>query len=233
MSTATAFPASAPAVASAGRFDSFRNIHKALRAAMAQALLQAGRVDPADAADVAATVEGVRGLLSLCAAHLAKEDAFIQPAMEARRPGSARERAAEHRHHEVAFRRLGSLVDAFEGRPSPESAAQLYRAVAVFMGENLLHMEQEEGQDNAVLWEAYSDEELVALEGRLVASLKPEELAAAFRLMVPALAPAERAHFLAGLRAKAPAPVFEGLFGLALSVLPDPAAARLRADLAA
>ena len=220
-----------PADAALGRFDVFHNIHKALRAAMAQVLVKAGQVDAADAADVAGTAEAVRGLLGLCTAHLAKEDTFIHPAMEARRPGSTRERADQHRHHEEAFRHLADLVEGFEGRPTPATAALLYRGVAVFMADNLLHMEQEESHDNSVLWDAYTDAELMELEGRLVASLKPEELAAAFRVMIPALAPAERAEFLAGIRAKAPDPVFEGLVGLALSVLPEPAAARLRADL--
>jgi hypothetical protein len=234
MSTSAPLLAEAPAEASAlGRFDGFHNIHKALRAAMAQVLVKAGAVDVADPADVAATAAAVRDLLTVCAAHLAKEDAFIQPAMEARRPGSARERAAEHRHHETAFGHLRDLVEGFEGRPAPATAALLYRGLAVFMADNLLHMEQEESHDNSVLWDAYTDAELMEIEGRLVASLKPEELAAAFRVMIPALAPAERTEFLAGIRAKAPAPVFEGLLGLACSVLPGPAAARLRAELAA
>lgn len=232
MSTATALLPEATASA-APRFDGFINIHKAVRAALAQTLVKAGAVDPADPADVAATAAAVRDLLALCAAHLGKEDAFIQPAMEARRPGSARERAAEHRHHEAAFGHLAGLLEGFEERPTAATAALLYRGLGIFMADNLLHMEQEESVDNAVLWDAYTDAELMELEGRIVAALKPEEMALAFRTMMPALAPAERAHLLAGIRAKAPAPAFEGLLGLACSVLAPAAAARLKADLAA
>lgn len=222
----------APARAAAPRFDGFTNIHKAIRAALAETLVLAGRVDAEDAADRAATIQAVRWLLTFCTMHLAKEDTYIHPAMEARRPGSTAARAAEHREHEEAFLHLASAVEAFEARPSAASAAFLYRGLAVFMAENLLHMEQEESTDNAVLWDAYSDAELAEIEGRIVASLKPEEAAEAFRVMLPALAPTERAQLLSGIRAKAPAPVFEMLSGVALSVLPAPAAARLRADLA-
>lgn len=230
--TSTLLATDTPSAPATRRFDGFINIHKAVRAALADTLVRTGRVDVADAGDRAATVAAVRDLLALCAAHLAKEDAYIQPAMEARRPGSAAGRAAEHRAHEEAFLHLATAVEAFEARPSAASAAFLYRGLAVFTAENLLHMEQEESTDNAVLWEAYSDAELMELEGRIVGSLAPEEMALAFRVMMPALAPSERAHLLAGIRAKAPAPAFEGLLALAASVLPEAAAARLRADLA-
>ena len=84
-----AAPDSAPATTTHPRFDIYAIIHKGLRAAMTDALLAAGRVDARDAREVTDTVARVDALLGFCQLHLEKENKFVHPAMEARRPGSA------------------------------------------------------------------------------------------------------------------------------------------------
>jgi hypothetical protein len=48
----------------------------------------------------------------------------------------------------------------------------------------------------------------MALHGRLVASLPPEENLFTLRWMIPAMTPAERLQVLGGMQAHAPAPAF-------------------------
>jgi hypothetical protein len=88
---------------------------------------------------------------------------------------------------------------------------KLYRHLALFVAENFQHMHVEETVHNAALWAHYSDAELAALHGRLMASLAPRELLDTARWMLPALSPVERAGLLRGMKAEAPPQAFEAM----------------------
>ncbi len=215
MEQATAVPGTAQGTA---RHDLYANIHKAVRASLTDALLAAGRLDTADAQELAATVAALRETLALCRDHLDTENALVHPALEARRPGSTRRIAGEHEDHAAAIAALVQQVNALANAPRAERdarAAALYRDFALFVGENFVHMHTEETAHNAVLWDAYTDDELVALENTIKAHHAPAVMARALRWMLPAITPRDRAAMLSGLRAAAPAAVFDGVLALA------------------
>lgn len=204
--------------AAAPRYEIYRGIHKALRAFMADALLAVGRMDPLDEEEVAQTLLHLRGLLTLCAGHVRHENEFIHAAMEARRPGSSRGTGEDHAGHEDAIEALEVAVCAVERAPLAERGAvamRLYRELALFVAENFEHMHVEESHNTAVLWEAYTDEEIRGIHGALLATIDPQEMAVVMRWMLPALSHPERVGMLQGLRATAPAPVFQGVLGIA------------------
>lgn len=196
----------------------YAEIHKAIRSALSHALVQVGRLDTQDETELASTLHELRDLLRICTSHLHHEDRFVHAAMEARRPGSSATTDGDHRHHEAAILALQAVVDELAAAPAEARAGvatRLYAELGRFTAENLEHMAVEETQNNAALWDAYTDGELYALEGALIASLTPEEMGLAMRWMIPALTPQERAAKLAAIREKAPAPVFHSLLGLA------------------
>jgi len=202
----------APATtAAAPRVDIYAGIHKAMRAMMMDTLHAVGRMDVHDGAELHAACERVLELGDACTGHLEHENGFIHPAMEARRPGSSRHVAGEHAEHLAAIaelrRAVSGLCAASRGPAREQAALALYRKLALFVAENFVHMHAEEIEHNQVLWACYGDDELQALEGRIVASLPPAENLMYLRWMVPAMAPAERAALLAGMQAAAPAPV--------------------------
>ncbi len=218
------------------RHDIYAIIHKALRAALADALLAAGRIDTGDPRDVERTVGAVRDTLEFCRDHLETENGFVHPAMEARRPGSTRAIAGEHIAHAAAIARLSGRVDALERASGPERAAQaaaLYLEFALFTGENFVHMHAEEVEHNRVLWSAYTDAELVALENAIKAHHPPAAMTRALRWMLPAMTPGERAAMVAGIRAAAPAAVYGGALALARAHVDAGGFAKLEAALAA
>jgi hypothetical protein len=53
----------------------------------------------------------------------------------------------------------------------------------------------------------------------IVSSIPPDEMAASLALMLPAMNIDDRTELLGGIRATAPAEAFEGVWGLAASVL--------------
>lgn len=186
------------------RYNIYSHPHKALRLALGEVLAAAGRVDSRVDADVAGLTGQVRELLLFCRTHLEKEEAFVHPAMEARRPGSAAGTKHDHRDHLAAFEQLEVDLRALEeatGECRDAAATQLYRHLALFAADNLVHMHAEETENNAALWEAYTDDELHALEQRLVASIPPAIMQMTLRWMLPALNPVERAEL--ELRARA------------------------------
>jgi len=232
---AHAGPVDGQPAAARSRRDIYAFIHKALRAAMTDALLAVGRLDAADAREVTATVVRVDALLEFCGFHLDKENAYVHPALEARAPGATRRIADEHRDHEAAIAGLRRKLDALARSPSARRAGaahELYLALSVFVGENLLHMHEEETSHNATLWDCYSDSEIAAIEGRLKSQLTPAEMQHAMRWMLPALTPAERAAMLEEVREFAPVPVYEGLLAAARAHLDATAMRKLEASLA-
>jgi hypothetical protein len=202
----------------ARRVDIYAPIHKALRAFMCDTLVAIGRLDGDDEVELAAGLSQLRALAGFCASHLRHENDFVHGAMEARRPGSSAAIAADHDHHDQAIGELLTLADQAQqvaGAARPLALERLYRRLALFVADNLTHMEVEETEHNATLQATHGDAELIAIEQAIVASLPPEEAALGMRWMLPAMRPAERAAQLEGMRRDAPALVFEGALAIA------------------
>lgn len=202
------------------RFDSYRNIHMALRACMTETLLAVGRMDPRDEAERNAVLPQVRVLLAICRSHLKKEETFVHPAMETRAPGSAKDTAGDHAEHMHWFQDLEDAVTAAESG-DPAKAFLLYRNLALFVGENFVHMHTEETVNNEILWRTHSDAEIIAIEQAIVASLSPEEKSLAMRWMLPALSPEARAQMLGMMKAAMPPEAFAGILAMLKPLLSE------------
>lgn len=213
-----------PALRSVPRHDLYRWIHAGLRACMADALTAVARMDPDDPADVSAIAMRMQELITLFSGHLANEDAFIHPAMEARRPGSAARAAHDHAEHIEGFalleRDLQAMRNALPAQRA-DAAAQLHRDLAAFVAANLVHMAAEERDNNGVLWSTHTDEEIAAIESLIVASIPPQKLSARLRWMVPALPPKDRQALMQKLKAFAPPQLFDSTLALVQPYLSD------------
>jgi hypothetical protein len=204
------------AVPAAPRMDLYAGIHKALRAFMTDTLGRVGRLDVFDADESARTLAQLEGLLTLCESHIAHENQFVHAAIEARAPsGSARiaDEHVEHLHSIAALRAEARDLAAAPAADRMALALRLYRHLALFVAENFQHMHIEETVHNAALWAHYSDAELAAIHGRLMAVIPPEENLLVARWMLPALSPTERAGMLGAVAPTMPAPVFDAILG--------------------
>jgi hypothetical protein len=210
------------------RHDVYGLIHKGLRSFMLDTLARLGRADVSAVNSFSAVVAQTRTLLGVMHEHLRHENTFLHPALEARSPGSASATAMDHAEHEQAFVELDSLLRSVEQAFSAGSAAelealfkQLYLSLSSFVAENLAHMYREETETTQLLWQLYSDDELREIEGRIVASESPQELALTLRWMLPSVTPRERLGLLGGARQGLPPEAFQGVMRLAEEVL-DP-----------
>jgi hypothetical protein len=206
----------------APRFNIYAFIHKALRAMMCNTLATVGTTDANDTACVDKTLAQVNELLDLCASHVEHENTFIHRAMEARAPGSSGDIVHDHEHHCTAITHLRAQANSVTQSHGPRRAvalALLYRELAVFIGQNLTHMEQEESANNAVLWATHSDDELRAIEASIQHVIAPPEMALCLRWMLAGLNFDERVGLLSDIRQSAPAPVFESVMTIARDTL--------------
>lgn len=205
------------------RHDLYAHIHKALRLAMCETLTQLGRLDAGDPLDIAAGVGQLDALLDAAQHHIDKENSFLHPAIEARRAGASAAIESEHEEHLDSIATLRAEGAALRAMPSPAAAQRLYRRFASFVAHNFEHMAVEESRHNQALWASYTDAELQALHGRILASIGPREMSETLRWMIPALAPAERAELIGGLPPEVQGPVL----ATARALLNDAAWAKL------
>jgi hypothetical protein len=214
------------------RMDIYASIHKAMRSFMADTLVRIGSIDVADASDRDATLAQLDLLLDLCLGHLRHENEWVHSAIEARQPAGSRRIVDEHVEHVDAIAELraeAALLRGASGTDADRIAQRLYRHFALFVAENFQHMHVEETAHNALLWQHYSDGELAALHGRILASITPaEHLTVAF-WMIPASTPAERAVIIAGAKAQMPPEALLGMVAVVRPHLDDAGWAKLAA----
>ena len=220
---------------SSSRYNIYEVVHKALRARLAETLVAIGQMDADEDGSLCAVVGQVRTTLAMMRGHLGSENEFVHVAMEARAPGSTRRIAEEHLHHEEDIQTLDdactALLDAAPGARAAR-AGRLYVMFDLFVQDNFSHMRYEEDHHNAVLWSAYTDEEILAIEQALVAAIPPEKKALFLLSMVPAVPTRDRARLLGGLRASAPPEAYAGLYAAVVPRLDAGARQRLDAALA-
>lgn len=198
----------------APRYEIYLPVHKGLRACMGETLLALGRVDAFSRESVEGALAMVEDLLGLCEDHLAHENAYLHPAIERARSGATARCSADHASHLGAIGTLRARRDAVLSAEDPareRALVVLYRQLAIFVAENLEHMNVEETEHTEVLWASYTDEEIQAIERELVAHIAPARMIVWLRWMLPFISRQERAHMLRGMRAGMPAEAFSGI----------------------
>jgi hypothetical protein len=196
------------------RHDTYGPIHKALRAAMGNLIAQLGATDFANSGEMVETLAALRTQLAIGAKHLHHEEVYIHGALEARSPGVTGRIEADHHHHEQAFMELEALMQAIEAAQPPERerlGRDLYLRFSQFVAADMIHMAEEETVILPLLHALFSDEELMAMEGQIVASIPPQEMMQVMSKMLPAMHRAERLRFLSFARRGAPPEVFSAI----------------------
>ena len=198
------------------RFNIYTLIHKGLRAALCQCLVDLGKLDHSDTLAVSQQMDITASLLDFCRSHLQHENDFIHAPLQALGHPQLQTQD-DHVQHEREIAELHYLV--MEARQAPEPArnqalADLYGHFSLFVAENFSHMRVEETHNSQLLWQHYSDEEIQAIEQRIVASLTPEENLRSLLMMIPNINHSERLALLQGFRQAVPDEIFSATLAL-------------------
>lgn len=205
-----------------GRVDLYNSIHKTLRAWMGHTLTRVGQMDPTDSEECRTVVTEVNELMGAMQEHLQTENTWVHPAILKHYSEALAEVQEDHAAHERSIEELRGLAASLVSTPANQTSAaaqQLYGALAAFVAENLEHMQVEETYNNQLLWQAYSDAQLLEIHHAILASIPPEKMASVLRWMLPAISAPARAQMLMGMQAGMPAPAFTGVLALARAQL--------------
>ncbi|HET7437489.1 MAG TPA: hemerythrin domain-containing protein [Thermoanaerobaculia bacterium] len=192
------------------RVNLYREVHKGIRAMLSELLRQSGRVDFSDAEALAKFRAEAHGIFEMLESHAHHEDTFVMPVVREVALQVAQIIESAHVDQEAQLPELLALLDSIDSS-APDAAHRGHTFVvklARISGELLLHMSDEEELIMPALHAAFTDDELNAIEQRLLASIPPEKMARFLGWMIPAINGSERVAMLAGMQAGAPAEVF-------------------------
>jgi hypothetical protein len=202
--------------------DTYRNVHKGLRAELFDVTLQAGTLDPADRMGREALCTHVGSVMDLLVAHAEHEDGHVQPVLERHLPKLAARISFDHvtlDRRIVGLRALGYAAVDTAGAEQRQALHRLYLELASFTGAYLEHQDVEERHVMPALEAAVGFDQVLAIEQAIVASIPPDKMATSLAVMLPAMNIDDRAELLGGIQAGAPAEAFAGIWSLAGSLL--------------
>ena len=203
-------------------FDLYRDIHKGIRAELFAVTAAAGSLDPSDAFGWMAFAEHVGAVERTLRSHAEHEDTHIDPVLREHLPELAAGVVAEHHVLEASFTGITGIACAGAGAPDSDRrrlAHLAYLQLASFTSAYLAHQVVEEAVIMPALEQAIGVDAVIGIHAAIIGSIPPDELFQSLTMMFPAMNLDDRAELLGGIRATAPAEAFNGVAGLARSVL--------------
>jgi hypothetical protein len=180
------------------RTDFYTLVHKGLRKRLFEAVVLAGATDFADERSRSRLADDVKDLVETLRDHAKNEDTFVHPVLAEALPELAHSLEREHEEHDRALTEVERAFEAaFASDRVPADASRdpgqlAYRALARFAAFYLAHLEREE-ENQPAIWARVDEARLAAAMGAFRTSRTPEQNVAGWKLMAPALNPAERA----------------------------------------
>lgn len=228
------------------REDVFTPIHKGLRSLLYHV---SGRLQTNDFADAAATrtllnelerefqvAQSTACAFCIMSTHAGHEDRLVFPDAASVANDLVARLILDHHEltrREVAIAEAGRHLLTL-GTPGERIAAgvRLNQSVNELLTAYLDHMNREETELEPLMQAHFTDAQLAALRGKVIASLPPDQLFAFLSWILPALNASELAKLLGGARIGMPPPVFAQVTDLCASKVDpgrwDDVKARLR-----
>lgn len=193
--------------------------HKGLRNAISQLSQSAGNTDCSDQASLNALKALAEEVITLLGLHAHSEETVVLPALESKVPGSTAENLAEHAQLEKDIDVMQQTLNTITTDSTPDMISNFYTLVTNFQSKYLAHMAMEESKMNILIWDNFTDADLMGQHGQIMSSLTPEQVMMWFKYIVPALNPFERTIIMGGFKANAPKPFFDSVLDMLSSLM--------------
>jgi hemerythrin superfamily protein len=198
--------------------DLFTPIHKAIRSmiySLGSRLQTADFTDKAASAAVLADLQHEFGdavtstcVLCLLHAHAGSEETHVFPSMQSIDPGMIRMLLDDHQEIRRRLIALTKMADDLGSIEPPgqrtELGARINREANEFFAFYLAHMNKEEVTIVPAMKEQFTDPQMQAMQGALMAAMPPERLSNYLRWMLPSLSLGELTGILAGMKPTVP-----------------------------
>lgn len=207
-----------PTPTSTATIDLYREVHKGARRALFGLCEAAGTLDPADTTARDAFVGRFADLDVLLTLHHEHEDGeFFGNLIDRVAPQFTNELHAAHVKAVDDLASVRSAVIALgDGGGNAEG---LYDLVASFVVDYLAHMAFEEHHVMPALAAGATFDELLAVQIGIRTAMPPSDMVRFMRSMLPAMNTDERTNMLGGMKAGAPAEIFDIFWSTAADVL--------------
>jgi hypothetical protein len=207
------------------RYNSFKLIHKGLRAALCETALKLQQTDFIIEEEAEEATNKVKEIIMLFHSHASKEDHFVLPAINEYEPSVVAAFESDHEKDHRLMEELNAGIIKVQTASSLENRAnagdELNLAFVRFMVFNLEHMAREEDVINKILWRYYTDEEIKGISKRITDSIAPWMADFFAKWIIRGLSNRETATWLKAIEAGAPAIVFQTLLNKAEQELPE------------
>ena len=206
------------------RYNTFYQVHKALRAMLYDTATELQRTDFNNEREVTSLLANITTVVDVFDKHAYNEDHFVFSAIEQYEPSVVDAFEQEHvKDHELSTQ-LRTLINVYRSLETDEERIQLgsalRKAFVDFLAFNLVHMAKEEDIINNLLWRYYTDDEIRAIEKQIISNQTPESTEVVWKWMIRALSNTEIINWLKAVEKNAPQVVFKNLFLTAEKELP-------------
>lgn len=206
------------------RYNTFYQVHKALRAMLYDTATELQRTDFNNEKEVTSLLANITTVVDVFDKHAYNEDHFVFSAVGQYEPSVVDAFEQEHvRDHELSTQ-LRTLVNIYRSLETDEEKIELgsalRKAFVDFIAFNLVHMAKEEDIINNLLWRYYTDEQIRAIEKQIISNQTPESTAVVWKWMIRGLSNTEIINWLKAVEKNAPQVVFKNLFLTAEKELP-------------
>ncbi len=206
------------------RYNAFKQIHKGLRAYMYDTALHIQHTDFTDSAATSILFKKIENLLWLFEGHAEVEDNIVFPIIQRVAPEVVADFESQHvRDHELS-QAVAYWINMYKIAATDEerimTGIKLLNEFNEFVAFNLQHMNKEETIVNQVIWENYSDKELLGLTQEIVKNIPRDKDPHYTRWMIAGNGNHELIQWFNAVKANAPSFVFDELISLAQETLP-------------
>lgn len=187
----------------------FEAAHKGLRNALSQFSYLLGKCDFNSTQDANKIHSLGKDICMMLSSHANDENTIILAALEAKVPGSSKHDIDDHGRLEHDQDAIEKMLDEIKelnskGEDALGTGAELYMKFSKFHGEYLLHTVEEETETQRLLWENFTDPELHAIRGKIIAGFTPEAFEKWQSYIMPAITQSDLLMMLGGMKANAP-----------------------------
>ena len=184
--------------------------HKGIRYGLGQLSFKVGSLIFDDSEALKACKEIAGDLSELLDLHLHSEEDFVLKPLEAKVPGSTQHNHEDHMEMERLEHDMNDSIRKLVDAPDEMLMNMAYEKINNFIKEYFRHMSEEETDMNKVLWDHFTDEEILGMQGQILAQLTPDQFFKWFKYIIPSLSQFEQSLMLGGFKDNAPAEAYNG-----------------------
>ena len=217
------------------RYPIYRPIHKAIRHILFSTSRQVGQADFTDDAVTQECLADLDRTIGFLREHRGYEDTHIHRALERKLPGITARFTEDHEEDELLIaeiEQLGARIKDADGAQRVALGIELHERFNAYVGKYLGHLYREETELQKVLWDNFTDAELIAIRAAIARDIPPGRRGELLPDMCASYNPDEISLVLSNMKADAPPEVYQGAIQLAESVMQPEMWAKVRTRIA-